>query len=118
MVCPLCVVRTDYIDGRKAMADKGTKPAGSVFGIPLKAWDLMLKALIPVVVFLCGVLLSHEMRITKIESNRFTLKDGQVLEDKIRKDYPPQWLREQIAEMKVTLIKIEDRLRKAELRNP
>jgi hypothetical protein len=78
-----------------------------------RLWDIALKAVIPVVIALTGWVVAMEVRVSVIESSRFTPRDGQVLRDDLVKQmallYPPAWLRESIARIEARLGRLEDK---------
>ena len=83
-----------------------------------KIWEIALKALVPISILIGSVLIAHEVRISKIESNRFTDKDAAVHEAAM-KEYvlqysTPSWLRDDITEIKDTLKAVQSRLRELE----
>jgi hypothetical protein len=43
--------------------------------------------------------IGYERRLTQIEATRFTEKDGAVLEEKIKAQYPPRWLLDRIEKL-------------------
>jgi hypothetical protein len=94
-----------------------------------KVWEYALKTLVPVSVIMGSALVVHEVRLSVIESNRFTTKDAAVLKEQIYTSFPQDWLQSQIAEIKVELNygfqrvearfdKVEERLRSLESRKP
>lgn len=83
-----------------------------------KEWvDAAIKVtalLMPVVLTSLGwvgsALIDHESRLDVIESNRFTHHEGIELKKEIMRELPPEWLREDIREIKVLLRELEQRL--------
>ena len=69
-----------------------------------KVWDLLTRAAVPLSVIVAGAMIAHEVRISVIESNRFTNHDGDKLDQEIKywieNRYPPEWLREEMNELK------------------
>jgi hypothetical protein len=79
---------------------------------------MVTRVSVAVVLGVSAVLFAHEIRLTKIEETLFTDNDARILKDKIIehtfKNYPPEWLRLQIVEIRDTLKIIDQRLRKLE----
>ena len=59
-------------------------------------WEILIKVSVPIVLGLGGMMLAHEIRLSKIEATRFTAKDGIELRDTITKQLPPEWLKEKV----------------------
>ena len=76
-----------------------------------RIWDLAMKAAVPAVIALAGWAISHEVRVSLIESNRFTAKDAAELERQLKQDLPPMWLREELADIKLRLRNIEAKVK-------
>lgn len=79
-----------------------------------RVWDIVLKALVPVSILLAGSLVSHEVRLAKIEESRFTERDASLMERRIIESIPPPWLKAQIEEIKALLRENTSRLRAVE----
>jgi len=77
-------------------------------------WDFATKATVPLAMVIGGALVTHEVRLTKIESNRFTQEAARELERRIEAQIVPGWLKENINDMKDTLKAIEARLQQIE----
>ena len=80
----------------------------------VRVWDILFKVSVPLVLLLGSVLVTHEVRLSSIESNRFTNRDAQELERRILAGVPPAWLREDIREIKEGLDRLLVRLRALE----
>ena len=78
--------------------------------IPARLWDLILRLTVPMVVALAASVIYHEVRLSVIESNRFTAEDATGMERRIRETLPPEWLREDLAEIKGLLREMDTRL--------
>lgn len=80
-----------------------------------RIWSWIIKGGIPVllatVVTLIGFGASLNTRVTVIESNRFTAGDAAKLREKILQELPPSWLREDLAEIKERLKRLEERVK-------
>ena len=79
-------------------------------------WDVALKFAVPLVIGAFGMSINHEIRISRIEENRFTNADGAALEARVLDKLPPQWLREQVNEIKAAQKVMLDRMRELELK--
>jgi len=79
-----------------------------------RAWDTVEWAARVLIVGLIVFSLRQEWRITQIESNRFTHTDGVALERRLLEKLPPQWLRDELVEIKGNLRGVETRLRSIE----
>lgn len=79
-----------------------------------RVWEILTRAAIPVVLAGAAALIAHEVRISTMESNRFTTRDAQQLE--ARMTSRPDWLREDLAEIKEMVRGLEARLRALEAR--
>jgi len=51
-----------------------------------------------------------------IESTRFTAKDGSSLERRLTNAFPPEWLKNDLADIKLQLKEIEKRLTRIEVK--
>jgi hypothetical protein len=76
-----------------------------------RVWDMLTKATVPITMIVATALISHEVRLSRIEENRFTDLDGAHLHQKLLEDfgktYPPKWLLEDVKEIKDKLRDIE-----------
>jgi hypothetical protein len=72
-----------------------------------RAWDLATKVAVILTVALCTASINQQIRLSVIESTRFTDKDGAALKSEITGSLPPEWLRQDMNEMKVGLKTIE-----------
>lgn len=84
--------------------------------IGARTWDIVAKLTVALVVALASATIAQEVRIARIESSRFTDRDGAALEARIMSAFPGQqaWLREALADVKASLIKLDERLRNVE----
>jgi hypothetical protein len=80
-----------------------------------RAWDWLCKAAVPVLVVLGTAVITHEVRISRIEENRFTALDGARLEAGILSAMP---LMTDIAEIKLDVKEMKTRLREVEKKLP
>jgi hypothetical protein len=71
-------------------------------------WDWILRISVPVIVLLAGAMISHEVRIQNIEGNRFTVKDGVNMEERISRLFPPTWLLDDIKEIKAAIKELQE----------
>jgi hypothetical protein len=65
--------------------------------------------MVPVSIVIAGALIGHEVRLAKIEANRFTDKDAAVMERRILAESPPSWLREDLREIKAMIMREANR---------
>lgn len=79
-----------------------------------KAWDMAIKALVPVVIAIAGWGIGHEVRMSNLELTHMSKVDGHALEDRIGRKFPPEWLREDLKEVKQLLRDQDSRLRAIE----
>jgi hypothetical protein len=81
-----------------------------------RAWMTMFKISVPVIYGLMAALIAaviaHEVRVSVIESNRFTDEDAYQMETRMME--LPKWHLDDIGEIKVTLKSIDTRLRAIE----
>ena len=70
-----------------------------------RIWDMAMKAAIPAVLAVIGWVMHMEVRLAIIESNRFTAQDAA----KMKESLPPNWLRNDIKEIKDRLRRLEER---------
>lgn len=79
-----------------------------------------MKATVPISVILGSALVSHEIRIRTLEEHRFTRADAKDLQSGIQEwvatSQPPEWLKENIREIKDSMKEIASRLRALEQR--
>lgn len=83
-----------------------------------RIWNVVEKVAISLVFLIGSVIISHEIRIARLEETRFTAVDGETLRKEITAAMPPAWLREQIKDMQTVLRSIEERLRALENHRP
>lgn len=76
-----------------------------------RAWDIATKLMVPAVLGGAVWLIGLQVRVSVIESGRFTASDGQELEKRVMAAFPPSWLREDITEIKERLKRLEERVR-------
>ena len=79
-----------------------------------RAWDVGIKALVPIVIAITGWGLGHEIRVSNLELTQFNKTDAHTMHNQIVESMPPQWLRDDIAELKQLIRSMDDRLRKEE----
>jgi len=84
--------------------------------LDMRAWSVLEWGLRVVTLAMAAAVLAHEWRLINIESNRFTDQDGHQLEAKILEKLPPQWLREDIRDIKSSLKSFDERLRRIEIK--
>jgi len=72
---------------------------GEISPKTFKVWDLLFRACVPIVAACCTALIMHEVRLAKIEDNRFTSTDGRALKEELKSELPPAWLREQMRQI-------------------
>lgn len=106
----------DEGDGQMSKNDRDDRACTTELS---KVWEILMKATVPLSVIIGSALVTHEVRIAKLEESRFTGSDGVKLERDIRAyvqdSFPPNWLREDIQEIKASMKSIEGRLRKIEM---
>lgn len=66
--------------------------------------------MVPLSIILAGTVIAHEVRISVIESNRFTDSDANLMFEKIRAELPPEWLKAKVNEIKTDQKEILRRL--------
>jgi hypothetical protein len=77
-----------------------------------RIWDATVKFMVPVVLAVVGWGIILEVRVSIIESSRFTNRDAAELEARIKSGIPPGWLKEQVEEIKQRLQRLEDKVAK------
>jgi hypothetical protein len=82
----------------------------------LKIWDLALRTMIPVVMTVAAVVITHEVRISNIEANRFTDRDGYEMQERIMEKLPPKWLREDLISITQTQKEIKSELQRLSIK--
>ncbi len=79
-----------------------------------RVWDLSLRVIIPALLVWAATVqatvLAHDKHLAVIEATRFTAQDGRSLLDTIMERTPPDWLREDIQEIKAELADIKKRM--------
>lgn len=83
-----------------------------------KFWDVTSRIIVYVVIAMAGAVASHEVRINRIEENRFTAVDGAKMEQRLHDeiDAVPSWLREKISEIGQNQKELLSRMRELEKR--
>lgn len=79
-----------------------------------RVWDLAGRVAVVIVLGVGSWMIGHEVRLSKIESNRFTDAAAIQLERRILQQLPPSWLREDITEIKAMLKDYGVRMRELE----
>ena len=83
-----------------------------------KIWDVVLKASVPLSLLLGSALITHEVRLSKIEATHFTREDSYKLRAALHKEieerYPPKWLRQKVQHIEQVLDRIEHRIHELE----
>ena len=79
-------------------------------------WDVLFKAAVPVVIAIGGWAVSKEVEISHIKSTYMSLEQGVAMERRMLENMPPQWLREDLVEIKNILKTQDDRLRDIEVK--
>ena len=79
-----------------------------------RIWDVATKFAVAVSIACATAVASHEIRLAKVEASRFTERDGHRLEmnlkEWISEKHPPEWLREDMTELKTMLRDVERRM--------
>jgi hypothetical protein len=90
---------TTHANGSKALA---------------RVWDLSLRVIIPALLVWAATVQAavvlHDKQLAVFEATRFTDEDGRLLLDTIMGRVPPDWLKEDLAEIKVDLSDIKKRM--------
>lgn len=81
-----------------------------------RVWDFLLKLTVPAVLAACGIIVKHEVELSRILESRFSVQDAHALEMRVMANGVPAWLREQLAEIKVLLRQQDERMRVLEAR--
>lgn len=81
-----------------------------------RAWDLAVKSLVPAVLLLIAWGIGLQVRVSQLEITTMTKEMGHELENRLLSVLPPQWLREDLAEIKTLLRSQDARLDKLEAR--
>ena len=63
-------------------------------------WNIYTKLAVFLAIAYGTATITQEIRITRIESNRFTDQDSRDLEDRITKKFPLEWLIDDVKEIK------------------
>lgn len=78
-------------------------------------WDAAMKFAVPLVIGAGSMAVGHEIRLTRIESTRFTKDDGAALLEKVRQENQvPAWLKDSLAEIKTGIRDLDARTRNIE----
>lgn len=65
-----------------------------------RLWELFYRLTGALVIACVTAVVVHEVRLTVIESNRFTNQDGVMLKEELLKELPPEWLRDTVKDLK------------------
>ena len=65
--------------------------------VSARAWDIAMKAAVPLVLAACGTLITHEVRLSSVESRTVSI--------------PPEWFKDMVNEMRQDQMKTRDELR-------
>ena len=80
-----------------------------------KLWDYLFRASIPIVLALGAAVIAHEVRIAKIESNRFTAGDWNRerldMQRWVEDRYPPQWLKDQLTRLEIKVDRLAEKVK-------
>ncbi len=74
-----------------------------------RAWDIATKVAVPLVLVVAAWMVSLQVRVSVIESTRFTGQDGEAMRATLLRDFPPQWMRDDLNEIKERLRRLEER---------
>jgi hypothetical protein len=78
--------------------------------VAVKVTALLTPVVLTSLGWIGAALIDHESRLDVIESNRFTHQNGTDMKKEIMQELPPEWLREDIREIKGMLRTMESRL--------
>lgn len=81
-----------------------------------RVWDVAVKALVPVVIAIVGWGIGHEIRVSNLELTAMSKMEGASLEQRMREQLVPAWLREDLAEIKQLLRAQDERIRSLQSR--
>ena len=68
-----------------------------------RVWDLLMKAAVPITIGLVAAALHLWRDVSIIQATRFTEEDAASMETRIRRELPPQWLRDDLEDIKAGL---------------
>lgn len=74
-----------------------------------RAWDVAVKIAVPLVLIVSGWMISMQVKMSVMESNRFTKADGESLRNDLNASHPQQWLKDSLQEIKDRLQRLEER---------
>jgi hypothetical protein len=80
-----------------------------------RVWDWLCKASVPAILIIGTALITHEVRISRIEDSLFTKLDGAMMQAEILAVMP---LMTDIAEIKLDVKEMKARLREVEQKLP
>jgi len=63
-----------------------------------------------IIIGTAGMMVSHESRISVMESNRFTDQDARDMERRLLSQLPPQWMIQRLDAIDTRLQRMEERL--------
>lgn len=79
-------------------------------------WDILFKAAVPLVISIGAWAISKEVELSHIKSTYMSLEQGMAMERRMLENMPPQWLKEDLVEIK-NILKVQDaRLRDIEVK--
>lgn len=78
-------------------------------------WDNAVKIAMPLCILLVGAVIVNRISIREIQVSRFTDRDGSELERRLLEARPPQYLRDDITEIKQLMRDFDIRLRRVEI---
>lgn len=74
--------------------------AERAFTMGERIWDVLMKGAVPISIALAGAVIKHEVELGKIQETRFTQAQGLEMKadvmEQVRREFPPDWLREQM----------------------
>ena len=76
----------------------------------LRVGQMLFAMTLPVVGWMFAVVQDHEVRVVRIESSRFSAADARQMEDRLRVTFPPDWLREDLVDLKDGIKQLNTRL--------
>jgi hypothetical protein len=81
-----------------------------------RAWDVGVKAMVPLIIAVCGWGIGHEIRLSNLELTAYLKSDAFAMEQRIVSNQPPAWFREDMQELKALVKGMADRLRVLEMK--
>ena len=76
-----------------------------------KLWDAAMKLMVPVVIAIVGWGITLSVNVSNLQLVSMTKSDGHAMETRIMKNLAPEWLREDLREIKDLLKQQDERLR-------